>query len=224
MNGFCEKTVYTQATVPHPLFEPYLRQTRGIIIYQEQIMEIGRNIGNLPWKDITGLRQAMSKSLGTEYFNQFGNRWKSAALKKGIPEEILEKVWNDLCKYGQWSFNKSHSVAYAKISYWCCWLKAHFPLEFAAATLNHEAEPNRQLNILRELADEDVSYTAIDSEISTNKWLIREKDGVRSLVGPVQNVKGIGPKLAMQIVAARNKNEQDPATCPKIAHQSQYSD
>ena len=205
-----------KATVPHLLFEPYLRQTRGIIIYQEQIMEIGRNIGDLPWKDITGLRKAMSKSLGTEYFNQFGDRWKSAALKKGIPEEILEKVWNDLCKYGQWSFNKSHSVAYAKISYWCCWLKAHFPLEFAAATLNHEAEPNRQLNILRELADEGISYTAIDSEISTNKWLIRENNGVRSLVGPVQNVKGIGPKLAKQIVAARSKNERIPTHAQKL--------
>ena len=205
-----------KTTVPHPLFEPYLQETRGIVIYQEQIMEIGRNIGNLTWEDVTALRKAMSKSLGAEYFDQFGDRWKSAAAKKGIPEEILEKVWDDLCAYGSWCFNKSHSVAYGVISYWCCWLKVYFPLEFAAATLNHENDPGRQINILRELDAEGIGYIPVDPETSTDKWAIREKNGVRSLAGPVQNVKGIGPKLAQQIVAARNKNEKIPERAQKL--------
>jgi DNA polymerase III alpha subunit len=205
-----------KTTVPHELFRPYLEDTRGIVIYQEQVMEIGRKIGDLTWEDVTLLRKAMSKSLGKEYFDQFGDRWKASARKKGIPDDVLEKVWDDLCAYGAWAFNKSHSVAYGIISYWCCWLKGHYPLEFAAATLNHEDNPDRQLNMLREMANEGIKYVPVDPETSTDKWNIAVKDGVRSLAGPVQNVKGIGPKLAQQIVAARNKGEKIPDRAAKL--------
>ena len=69
---------------PHPLFEPYLKDTLGIVVYQEQVMQIGREVGDLSWADVTALRKAMSKSLGAEYFAQFGDRWKEKARKKGI--------------------------------------------------------------------------------------------------------------------------------------------
>ena len=85
---------------PHPLFEPYLKDTLGIVVYQEQVMQIGRQIGDLSWADVTALRKAMSKSLGVEYFAQFGDRWKEGARKKGIPDEVLNKMWDDLCAYG----------------------------------------------------------------------------------------------------------------------------
>jgi DNA polymerase III alpha subunit len=205
-----------KTTVPHELFKPYLEDTRGIVMYQEQVMEIGRNIGDLTWGDVTALRKAMSKSLGKEYFDQFGDRWKSAASKKGIPDDVLTKVWDDLCAYGAWAFNKSHSVAYGLISYWCCWLKGHYPVEFAAATLNHEKDPDRQLNMLREMASEGIGYVPVDAETSTDRWAIVEKSGVKSLAGPVTNVKGIGPKLAQQIVEARSKGQKIPERAQKL--------
>ena len=201
---------------PHPTFEPYLRETLGIVAYQEQVMQIGREIGDLSWEDVTALRKAMSKSLGKEYFDQFGDRFKAGAIKKNIPPEVLEKVWDDLCAYGAWAFNKSHSVAYGIVSYWCCYMKAHFPFEFAAATLTHEPDPAKQIMILREMAAEGFDYIPVDADLSTDKWTAGVKDGKKVLVGPIQNVKGVGPKLVQQIMSARVRGEPVPARASKL--------
>lgn len=203
-------------TYPHPVFEPYLKDTYGVVLYQEQVMEIGRNIGDLSWEQVTLLRKAMSKSLGREYFDQFGDPWKAGAIAKGVPPEATVKIWDDLCAYGAWSFNKSHSVAYGLLSYWCCWLKANFPFEFAAATLSHEDNPQRQIQLLREMKAEGYDYVPVDPEISDKKWRVGNRGGQRYLVGPLHNVKGIGPKMVNQIIGARNRGEALPDRCKKL--------
>ena len=186
-----------------PLLEPFLEDTFGIIIYQEQVMNICRGIGGLSWGDVNALRQTMSKSLGAEYFNQFGDPWKKGAIESGVDPSKVDSIWDALCVYGSWAFNKSHSVAYGIISYWCCWLKAYFPLEFAAATLTHEKDVEKQRDLLRELVKEGYEYVPLDSNLSIDKWVI--KDG--KLIGPVMNVKGIGPKMTEEIMSARVRNE-----------------
>src|SRR3990167_4407267 len=455
-------------TYPHPLFEPYLKDTLGIVIFQETVMEIGRNIGDLDWSQVTALRKAMSKSLGKEFFDQYGDPWKKGAASKGIPNEISDKVWDNLClsgdtefispfiskgihkkitlkqlyergglavgsygtrqkkkrqkllmydgeslkpfenwgvfysgkkmtytvttesgnkihatedhrflqndgtykrlcemevgidhvmsdsgavipterkrkkgtgagghnwwnklkegapnyrsnreylkkmfkncqychsapyeethhinmdhednrienllpicrkchkklhavfsrypapwdkgrlifedkiisieprkiedvydvhmpdpynnflangiivhncAYGSWSFNLSHSVAYGLISYWCCWLKAHFPFEFAAATLSHEYIPTRQIQLLREMSAEGFDYIPVDPEISGIKWAIGERNNGKVLVGPLTSVKGIGPKLTKDIIGAMERKEPLPDRARKL--------
>jgi len=201
---------------PHEIFKPYLEDTLGIVLYQEQVMEIGRSIGGLDWGQVTALRKAMSKSLGKEYFDQFGDPWKKGALAKGVEPKAADKIWDDLCAYGSWSFNKSHSVAYSMISYQCCWLKAHYPFEFAAATLSHESDPSSQIQMLREMHAEGYKYVPIDPERSGRKWTIGEHDGEAVLVGPLSNVKGIGPKLVAAIVGARERGERPPERARKL--------
>lgn len=201
---------------PHPLFEPYLNGTKGIVLYQEQVMEIGRKVGDLSWEDVTALRKAMSKSLGKEYFDQYGDKFKAGAVAKGIPLELTTKIWDDMCAYGAWAFNRSHSVAYGIVSYWCCWMKAHYPLEFAAATLSHESDPSKQIAMLRELAAEGIDYLPADIDLSQDKWTVGTKDGKKRLVGPVQNVKGIGPKLTQQIMSCRARGEPLPPKAEKL--------
>ena len=205
-------------TYPHPIFEPYLGDTMGIVLYQEQVMEIGRNIGGLDWGQVTVLRKAMSKSLGKEYFDQFGDPWKKGAIAKGVKKADADKVWDDLCAYGAWSFNKSHSVAYGIISYQCCWLKAHHPFEFAAATLSHEDDPDRQIQLLREMAAEGYEYLPVDADLSTSKWTVGEKDGQRYLIGPLSSVSGIGPKLVHQIEESRAKGYKLSDRVKKLLH------
>lgn len=186
-------------TYPHPTLEPSLGTSLGIVVYQEQVMQIGREVGDLSWDDVTALRKAMSKSLGKEFFDKYGDRFKAGALAKGWPPEVLDKFWDDLCQYGAWAFNRSHSVAYGMVSYWCCVLKAHFPLEFAAATLSHESDPDKQLKVLREIAKEGVEYTPVDADRSTDRW---EVHGGR-LLGPLSGVKGLGPKMMRDILHSR---------------------
>lgn len=198
-------------TYPHPLFEPHLRTSLGTVIYQEQVMNIGRHVGDLSWDDVTALRKAMSKSLGKEYFNQYGDRWKAGARAKGIPSDVLDRIWDDMCAYGSWSFNRSHAVAYGLVSYWCCWLKAHYPLEFAAATLDAEHDPTKQIAMLRELDAEGVTYRAIDPDHSSDRWAIA--DG--KLIGPLTLIKGVGPAALREIMEARRAGKQPRASIKK---------
>jgi DNA polymerase III alpha subunit len=193
----------------HEALRPYMEQTLGIVVYQEQVLRIGRELGDLSWADVTALRKAMSKSLGKEYFDQFGDRWKAHATgAHGIPQDVAEKFWNDMCQFGMWAFNRSHSVAYAMVSYWCCWLKAHHPLEFAAANLDSLSDIRLQVEALRELRDEGVGYVPVDAEKSTDRWEIDRENN--RLVGPLSVVKGIGPKIVQQVLEARRTNTPLP--------------
>lgn len=197
-------------TYPHPLFEPYLSDTLGIPLYQEQVMEIGRNIGNLSWADVSALRKAMSKSLGKEYFDQFGDPWKAAAIAKGVAPKDAEKIWDDLCAYGAMGFNKSHAVAYGLISYWCCWFKAHYPHEFAAASLTHEKNPDAQIKMLREMESEGFIYEPFDADLSADKWRAVVRGTQKVLLGPLTNVEGVGPKGQETLLSARARGERPP--------------
>lgn len=207
-------------TYPHPAFEQYLNTTYGIVIYQEQVMEIGRNIGGLSWEDVSNLRKAMSKSLGIEYFNQFGDKFKANA-KQYIPDEKqLYETWNGLCSMGSWAFNLAHAVSYGLISYQCCWLKFHHPFEFAAATLTNESDPDKQIMMLREMVQEGYDYIPIDADKSTDKWTVGEVNGKRVLIGPFTNIKGVGTKTIEKIIQARKDGRALPAAVLKLVNES----
>ena len=193
------------------MLRPMLDHTYGIPIYQEQVMRIGREIGGLSWGDVTALRRAMSKSLGREYFDKYGDPWKKGAIEKGMDKDYAEKLWDDLCVYGSFGFNKSHCVAYGLISYWCAWVKARYPVPFAAATLSYEDDTERQRIILREILGEGISYLPFDAELSERRWKV---DGKR-VIGPLTNVRGIGPKMASTIMGARKRGEPIPAALAK---------
>ena len=194
---------------PHPSLEPYLNKTLGLVVYQEQVLAIGREIGGLSWEEVTALRKAMSRSLGKEFFDQFGVKWKAGALSKGVPQETADKIWNELVSYGSWAFNRSHSVAYGMVTYWCCWLKAHHPLEFAAATLDSLTDQHRQIEMLRELRAEGIGYVPVDPDHSSlEHWEVDHENS--RLVGPVTNIIGIGPKKVLKIKRLRENGEPLP--------------
>lgn len=213
------RTGHEDVQVIDPALEPFMRKTLGIIIYQEQVLQIGREIGGLSWEEVTALRKAMSKSLGKEYFDQFGNKFKENANKNtSMSTRELDEFWDDLCTYGMWAFNRSHSVAYGVVSYWCCWLKAHYPVEFAAATLDAHNSIDRQIVTLREMREEGIDYVSIDPDRSTDKWEIAERDGKRVLVGPLSNIFGVGPKMVDKIMQARRgETELTPSIKKKLA-------
>lgn len=212
------RTGREEISYPHKLFEPILRDTLGVIVWQESVMRIGREIGDLSWEDTNAVRRGMGKSMGREYFAPFGEKWKKGAVVKGIEPETADRVWDAICEHGKYSFNKSHAVAYSIISYFCLWLKAHYPVEFAAATLDNEPDPDKQIALLRELANEGVSYTAVDPDHSTDRWSIANKGGKKILVGPLTAIRGIGPASVIEVLEARRtKQPLRPSLLKKIA-------
>lgn len=187
----------------HPSLERFLKETLGIIIFQEQVMQIAREIGRMSWEDVTALRRAMGKSMGKEAMARFESKWREGAALSGLPPPVISTLWDDLCAHGEYSFNKSHSVAYSHVSMWTMWFKAHHPLEFAAATLDAESLPEKQIPILRELRNEGIDYRAVDVDLSADRWMPAVKDGKRILVGPLTAIKGIGPATLREVLDSR---------------------
>lgn len=207
-----------EARIEHPAFEAILGKTKGIVLYQEQVMQAGRQVGDMSWPRVTKLRKAVQYFGGAKGMEEFRDEFMAGAAAKDIPEDVAKRFWDDLLTYGSYAFNRSHAVAYSMISYWCCWLKAYHPVEYAAAMLNHEGTPERQRIMLREMADEGVEYKPVDPENSGLKWQV--VDGM--LVGPITLVKGLGLKTAKEYIRARDagmalpkralKLMEDPAT------------
>jgi len=195
-----------EITYAHPSLEPILSKTMGVITYQEQILAMGRQIAGLSWEDVTGIRKAIGKKMGS-LFAEYGSKWREGAHSiSGISYELADKIWNELKEHGSYSFNRSHAMAYGLVSYYCCYLKAYYPLEFAAATLDSHSDPQNLIEILRELRAEGVKYIAVDPAKSERHWTIVEENSERVLLGPIQSVNGVGPKAVLEVEESRRKS------------------
>lgn len=185
----------------HPLTEKLTKVTYGIVVYQEQVMQIAREVGKLSWEDVSSLRKAMSKSLGKEFFDKYYERFEVGAIENGLDKETAHMIWDNINTMGSWAFNRSHAVAYGMLSYWCLVLKSKFPLEFAAACLRNAKDDEQTILILRELTQQGYKYKPYDKDLSEANWSV--KDGL--LIGGLKGIKGIGDKLAADILNKRAK-------------------
>jgi len=176
-------------------------ETCGIVVYQETMMSLCREIAGMSWEDVSSLRKAASKSLGEEFFDKYRVKFVEGAINlSGYDEETATKAWLDISSMGSYAFNKAHSVAYGLISYWCAYMKAHFPLEFIASILNNAKDDDSSLRILRELYEsENLKYIPVDTMTSSMNWEIRGNE----LVGGLTNIVGVGNKKALNLIKGR---------------------
>lgn len=188
-----------EVTTSHPALSKMLAETYGVVLYQEQVMEIVRTIGKFSWADTTVIRKAMSGRKGKEFFDQKGKQFIAGAAKDGIGADAADRIWNEICSFGAWGMNKSHTTAYAVISYWCAWMKRYHPLAYAASCLRNAKDDEQAIAVLREMAAEGVSYVPFDIERSVENWSVI--DG--QLVGGFTNLVGIGPSKAAAAIKAR---------------------
>jgi DNA polymerase-3 subunit alpha len=120
-----------------PELEPVLRETYGVIVYQEQVMKIAAELANYTMSEADDLRKAMGKKIA-EIMAKHRDRFIQGAEAKGIPTEKASQLFDLMEKFGRYGFNKSHSAAYALIAYQTAYLKAHYPVELLAALLTNE--------------------------------------------------------------------------------------
>lgn len=172
--------------------EDYTKDTKGIVIFQEQVMQIVRGLGGFSWEDTIAFRKGIGKKLGNEYLASFKEKFILGAGEKGLREIEAQGIWTQICTHGAYSFNKSHAVAYALLGYWSAWVKTYYPKEFYERILRDKKDMEMK-QILREYGE---SFTDLD--INKSKVFFSVQDG--ELVGGWTNVDGIGEKGALKIV------------------------
>ncbi len=119
----------------HPSIDPILDETQGIIVYQEQVMEVARKMAGYSLGGADLLRRAMGKKIQAE-MDAERPKFLAGAAENGVPKAKAQQVWDLLNKFANYGFNKSHAAAYAVVSYQTAWLKANHPVEFMAAVMN----------------------------------------------------------------------------------------
>jgi len=117
--------------------EPILKETYGVIVYQEQVMKIASELAKYSMAEADGLRKAMGKKIAAEMARQ-RERFMKGAVENDVPSDISKQLFDLMEKFGGYGFNKSHSAAYALIAFQTAYLKAHYPVEFMAALLTSE--------------------------------------------------------------------------------------
>lgn len=189
----------------HPALEPILRETYGVILYQEQVMQIARVLAGYTLGDADNLRRAMGKKKKDEMEREKG-RFVRGAVEHGVPETLAQAIFEQMETFGAYGFNKSHSTAYAFLSYQTAYLKTHFPEEFMAALLTLEMDSAektyKNIAACRELGIEilppDVNESAMDFTV-----VPAAKEGRRAIRFGLGAVKGVGQKAAEAILEAR---------------------
>lgn len=193
-------------TYHHELHKKWTEQTEGVVVYQEQILFLGRDIGLLGWPELTALRRAMSKSLGKEYFDQFRDKFLAGAAQQEIAQEAAMEVWNSMMHAGSYAFVKAHAAAYSVISAWTAWLKHNYPLQFSAASLRQTGDDDAVLKLLREITAEGFKYVAFDKQKSEAGWSAKGD----AIYGGLTAVHGIGPKMAEKVLESRKTGKPLP--------------
>ena len=150
---------------------------------------------------------------GAEFFNRLGEEFVAGAAESGLSAADAKELWDSLIHMGAWSMNKSHTVSYAIISYWCAYMKAYHPLEYAAACLRHAKDDTQVVELLRELDQEGIPFTPFDPDASEVNWSV--KDG--RLLGGFSILRGIGPVKAAAYLAKREAGQLTDEDRAKLA-------
>jgi len=178
----------------HPDIEHILKSTYGEVIFQEQLMEILSNIGNFNWIEISQIRQAISKTLGAEYFLDKQDKFIENAVKKGIPRITASNMYRGYMHYGSWTFNKAHAVAYSLLGYINMYLKVYYPLEFLISNLI--VDKKNEQNLLQECNRYGIEILPPDINKSTIEYSI-EKNAIRQ---GFNQIMGMGNRASNHII------------------------
>ena len=188
----------------HPLIEPVLKETFGVIIYQEQVMQIAQILSGYSLGEADLLRRAMGKKIKAEMDAQ-RERFVSGAVERKITKAMADEIFDLLAKFADYGFNKSHAAAYALIAYQTAWFKANYPVEFIAASMTLDKGNTDKLSEFRNEAQRlgirieppSVNRSGVDFEVRP------DANGALVIHYAFSAVKGVGDGQAQALVAAR---------------------
>ena len=187
---------------PHPMLEGVLKETYGIFVYQEQVMQAAQVLAGYSLGEADLLRRAMGKKIQSE-MNEQRARFVEGAAKNAIPAPKANELFDLIDKFAGYGFNKSHAAAYALVAYHTAWLKAHHPAAFFAASMSFDTGQTDKLALFVE----DIRRSGLEAlppSVNHSQAAFSVEDGkVRYALGALKNV---GEKAMESLVAERDAN------------------
>lgn len=198
-----EAISYPDMKWQHESLKSILEPTYGIILYQEQVMQIAQVLAGYTLGEADILRRAMGKKKPEEMIKQ-RSKFKSGAEKQGISGELAMKIFDLVEKFAGYGFNKSHSAAYALISYQTLWLKAHYPNEFMAAAMSADIDNNEKIvYLIKECWRMSIKVLSPNINICEYQFKVNKN---RDIMYGLGAIKGVGEGIIKSIITARNKD------------------
>ena len=193
-----------KAEYAHPLLEPILKPTNGVILYQEQVMQIAREMGQYTLGGADMLRRAMGKKKPEEMAKQRAT-FTEGSVANNIDEAIATYIFDLMEKFAGYGFNKSHSAAYALVAYQTAWLKAHFPAAFMAAVLSSDMDNTDKVVVLiEECREMKLTIRPPDINLSEHKFTVNDQGEIVYGLGAI---KGVGESAVEDVIInERNQN------------------
>lgn len=184
-----------------PEMQPILEETYGIMLYQEQIMQVVQAVAGFSLGNADILRRAMGKKDVEVMLEQFG-KFQQGCQKRNLPEAVIKSIWDKIVMFAGYGFNKSHSAAYALLSYRTAWLKANYPVHFMAAVLSSEQGNAEKLSFyLKECRSMNIRILPPDVNVCDSCFSV-DGDNIRFGLAAV---KGVGSATVASIIKARQE-------------------
>lgn len=192
-----------EVVYPHPDLEPILRPTYGVILYQEQVMQIAQVLAGYSLGGADLLRRAMGKKKPEEMKKQ-GEIFREGAVARGVDEGVATYIFDLMEKFAGYGFNKSHSAAYALVSYQTMWLKAHYPSAFMAAVLSADMDTTEKVvTLIDECRSMNLVVNPPHVNHSERMFTVGETSAVIYGLGAI---KGVGESAIESIIEARQSD------------------
>jgi error-prone DNA polymerase len=199
----------------HPRLEPILKDTLGIVLYQEQVLQIAHAVAGLSYGQADGFRKAMSHYRTASEMEGMRGRFMAGAERQGLPRRVAERIFNEIACYVGYGFCRSHAAAFAKTTYITAWLKSRYPAHYLAGFLSAQGGFFPASVILEEAKHLGIPTLPVDVRVSQPhfrvEWVFDEEGvtggqwGIR--LGLLQ-VKGVGEAVAEAIVREREERGQ----------------
>jgi len=187
-----------------PAMEETLKETYGITVYQEQVMQLSQKLANFSKGDADMLRKAMGKKI-FDLLSKLKPKFLDGGESNGFEREILEKIWKDWEAFASYAFNKSHSTCYALIAYQTAYLKSHYPAEYMAAVLSNNMNDIKQVSFfMEECKRMSIKVLGPDVNESFYKFTVNDNNAIRFGMGAV---KGVGSGAVKTIIEGRQEKK-----------------
>ena len=194
-----------EVSYPHASLESVLAPTYGVIVYQEQVMQIAQVLAGYSLGGADLLRRAMGKKKPEEMAKERA-KFESGCEERGIPSKVASPIFDLMEKFAEYGFNKSHSAAYALVAYQTAWLKVHYPAEFMAAVLSSDMDnTDKVVGFLDEART--MGLTVLPPDVNASNYMFEAIDAQTIRYG-LGAVKGVGHGACEAIADARAREGQ----------------